>query len=132
MSRFALFYCNTNIIVEIGVGALFFVPPLTEMFHFSGLAPSTITGTRLFGITQIGFPHSEITGSKVASHLPDAYRRHATSFITVISQGIHHSLITYFLLPCSEHEVFYYCGCVSNRYRFYVSLFPYNLFFSCS
>ncbi len=49
----------------------------------------------LFRITEIEFPHSEITGSKVASHLPDAYRRHATSFIALISQGIRHSLITY-------------------------------------
>jgi hypothetical protein len=29
-----------------------------------------------------GFPHSDISGSKVARHLPEAYRRHAASFIT--------------------------------------------------
>ncbi len=28
-----------------------------------------------------GFPHSEISGSKVARHLPKAYRSYATSFI---------------------------------------------------
>ena len=28
-----------------------------------------------------GFPHSDISGSKVARHLPEAYRSHATSFI---------------------------------------------------
>ena len=39
------------------------------------------------------FPHSEISGSKVARHLPEAYRSHATSFIASISQGIHHLLI---------------------------------------
>ena len=50
---------------------------------------------RLLRINTIEFPHSEIAGSKVASHFPDAYRRHATSFIALISQGIHHSLITY-------------------------------------
>jgi hypothetical protein len=38
----------------------------------------------------LGFPHSEIFGSKVARHLPEAYRRHATSFIAVLCQGIHH------------------------------------------
>jgi hypothetical protein len=27
------------------------------------------------------FPHSEISGSKVAMHLPEAYRSYATSFI---------------------------------------------------
>ena len=29
----------------------------------------------------MGFPHSDIFGSKVARHLPEAYRRHAASFI---------------------------------------------------
>ena len=38
----------------------------------------------------MGFPHSEISGSKVARHLPGAYRRHATSFIAFESLGIHH------------------------------------------
>ena len=39
---------------------------------------------------RLGFPHSEIPGSQVASHLPGAYRRHATSFIASISRDIHH------------------------------------------
>ena len=46
----------------------------------------------------IGFPHSEIPGSQVANHLPEAYRRHATSFIVSISQGILHLLVN-FVLP---------------------------------
>lgn len=51
-------------------------------------------------MTPVGFPHSDITGSKVARHLPDAYRRHATSFIASKSQGIHHApLITAFYSP---------------------------------
>ena len=40
-----------------------------------------------------GFPHSDIFGSKVARHLPEAYRRHAASFIVFQSQGIHHMLL---------------------------------------
>ncbi len=36
-----------------------------------------------------GFPHSEISGSKVARHLPEAYRSRATPFIATSSQGIH-------------------------------------------
>ena len=36
------------------------------------------------------FPHSEIFGSKVARHLPEAFRRQAASFIALWSQGIHH------------------------------------------
>ena len=58
------------------------------MFHFSGFAPNQVIGRR--GITHDRFPHSEIPGSKVARHLPEAYRSHATSFIASISQGIHH------------------------------------------
>jgi hypothetical protein len=42
-----------------------------------------------------GFPHSEIFGSKVARHLPEAYRRHATSFVAISSQGIHHTLLNF-------------------------------------
>ena len=34
------------------------------------------------------FPHSEIPGSKFASQLPETYRRHATSFIASLRQGI--------------------------------------------
>jgi len=41
-------------------------------------------------LSRVGFPHSEIPGSKVGSHLPEAYRRHPTSFIASISQGILH------------------------------------------
>ena len=37
------------------------------------------------------FPHSDIFGSKVARHLPEAYRRHAASFIAFSSLGIHHT-----------------------------------------
>jgi len=39
------------------------------------------------------FPHSEIPGSQVAKHLPEAYRSHATSFIAFRSQDILHLLL---------------------------------------
>ncbi len=39
----------------------------------------------------MGFPHSEISGSKVAKHLPEAYRSYAASFIVTMCQGIHHT-----------------------------------------
>ena len=39
----------------------------------------------------MGFPHSEISGSQVATHLPEAYRSYATSFIAVSCQGILHT-----------------------------------------
>ncbi|MBI2035777.1 MAG: hypothetical protein HYT12_03825 [Candidatus Liptonbacteria bacterium] len=31
----------------------------------------------------IELPHSEISGSQVATHLPEAYRRYAASFIAL-------------------------------------------------
>ena len=34
------------------------------------------------------FPHSEIPGSQVATHLPEAYRCYAASFIATLCQGI--------------------------------------------
>ena len=49
-------------------------------------------------VCSIGFPHSEISGSQVATHLPEAYRSYATSFIVFLSQGIHHTLLILFLL----------------------------------
>ena len=53
-------------------------------------------GWRYGNITCHGLPHSDIAGSKVARHLPDAYRSHATSFIAFLCQGIHHTpLVTY-------------------------------------
>ncbi len=48
-------------------------------------------------VYQSGFPHSEISGSKVAWHLPETYRRHATSFIAFFSLGIHHILLNFLL-----------------------------------
>ena len=49
------------------------------MFHFPRYASDV--EHQIIEIYSIGFPHSEISGSKVASHLTEAYRRHATSFI---------------------------------------------------
>ena len=43
----------------------------------------------------MGFPHSDIFGSKVARHLPEAYRRHAASIIAFSSQGIHHTPLNF-------------------------------------
>ena len=59
------------------------------MFYFPGYASSI--ARRITEVHSAGFPHSEIFGSKVARHLPEAYRRHATSFVAFSSQGIHHT-----------------------------------------
>ena len=54
-------------------------------------------------VYSIGFPHSDIPGSKVARHLPEAYRNHATSFIASTSQGIHHTPL---VLPRSKISIY--------------------------
>ena len=85
-------------------------PPLTEMFHFSGFAPGHSTGRQ--GSFPDGFPHSEIPGSKVAKHLPEAYRSHATSFIAAVSRGIHHLPINRFSwLVINNHLAFSLLSC---------------------
>jgi hypothetical protein len=50
------------------------IPPVTEMFQFTGFAPNTYVFSAGYS-RSCGFPHSEITGSKVVCHLTDAYRR---------------------------------------------------------
>ena len=59
------------------------------MFHFPRFASCIATGFPTF--LSGGFSHSDISGSKVAWHLPGAYRRHAASFIAFQSLGIHHT-----------------------------------------
>ena len=63
------------------------IPAGTEMFHFPACAPA-YTG---YWPTSVGFPHSDISESKVDWHLVEAYRSHSTSFIALVSQGIHHT-----------------------------------------
>ena len=58
------------------------------MFHFAEFAVQSYDRTDLV-YHQIGLPHSEISGSKVATHLPEAYRSYAASFIVILCQGIH-------------------------------------------
>ncbi len=40
-----------------------------------------------------GFPHSDISGSQATNRLPGAFRRLVTSFIAILSQGIHRALL---------------------------------------
>ena len=52
------------------------------MFYFAEFAVQSFDRTN-FAYREIEFPHSDIPGSKVATHLPEAYRSYATSFIAV-------------------------------------------------
>gem|GEM_PF-4081374 len=53
--------------------ALFSFPLGTEMFHFPRFARAASGAQR--SINCVRFPHSEIPGSQVACHFPEAYRR---------------------------------------------------------
>ena len=50
------------------------IPPVTEMFQFTGFARCTYGFSATYS-RSCGFPHSEIAGSKLVCQLPDAYRR---------------------------------------------------------
>ena len=78
---------------------------LLRCFTSAGFATQSFNRVD-FAYRKIRFPHSEIPGSKVAKHLPEAYRSHATSFIASISQGIHHLLLKYnfYLYPSSLNK----------------------------
>jgi hypothetical protein len=50
------------------------IPPVTEMFQFTGFAPFTYVFSKRYRRSG-GFPHSEIFGSMHICRLPEAYRR---------------------------------------------------------
>ena len=50
------------------------IPPVTEMFQFTGFAPYTYEFSARY-LLRGGFPHSEIAGSKLVCQLADTYRR---------------------------------------------------------
>ena len=50
------------------------IPPVTEMFQFTGFASHTYLFSMRYRLCG-GFPHSEIPGSKLDCQLPEAYRR---------------------------------------------------------
>ena len=74
-----------------------------------------------------GFPHSEIFGSKVAKRLPEAYRSHATSFIAVWCQGIHHTP----LIKSSWNSEFKKLDNFIPPHNFYVWDLSHHIIFMC-
>ncbi len=53
--------------------------------------------SQMIEVYSTGFPHSDISGSKVARHLPETFRSRATSFVVSSSQGIHHTPLGFLL-----------------------------------
>ncbi len=88
---------------NFAIASLFSIPPGTEMFYFPGYANQLKCWNKR--IMSLGFPHSDISGSKVVWHLPEAYRRHTASFIALLCQGIHHMLLTFPIRKCKNHNL---------------------------
>lgn len=76
---------------------------------------SFIIKIKIVEVYSTGFPHSEISGSKVAKHLPEAYRSTATSFIASYSQGIHRTPLN-FLLRNLKTTTLHYCREIHPAY----------------
>ena len=66
--------CSTFARHYLTESRLISIPPVTEMFPFTGFAPLTLEFSRRY-LLRGGFPHSEIFGSKHICRLPEAYRR---------------------------------------------------------
>ncbi len=70
-------------------------------------------------MNEMGFPHSEISGSKLVRQLPEAYRSHTTSFIVILCQGIHHTPLNFLI------------GNLRTTYKLYFSeniFYPYSIY----
>ncbi len=68
VSRFRLFPFRSPLLRE---SLLISLPPVTEMFHFTGLSSTTyVFSYGLSRLRETGFPHSEIAGSKVVCTSP--------------------------------------------------------------
>src|SRR3989344_3012538 len=86
--RFLVWAPPFSLAATWGIRILFLFLQLLECFTSLGMLSDHLCA----GMTEVysdGFPHSEIPGSRVATHLPEAYRRYATSFIAVLCLGIH-------------------------------------------
>ena len=88
-------------------------------------------------VCSIRFPHSEIPGSKVATHLPETYRSYATSFIAFSSQGIHHTPLfrpdkKCFIVPnfliVKEHGCYSQPGC-KQKFFVYIQIVNISFYF---
>ena len=58
----------------LGESRFISIPPVTEMFQFTGFASHTYEFSVKYS-RSCGFPHSDIAGSKLVCQLPDAFRR---------------------------------------------------------
>ena len=79
----------------LGNTYLFLFLLVLRCFTSQGLLSELALG--IISVYETGFPHSEISGSKVALHLPEAYRSNATSFFATFSQGIHRTPLNFLL-----------------------------------
>ncbi len=88
-ARFGLFPFRSPLLREYSpqiskfCGAFFLFLRLLRCFTSAGMLSDIRQSASIYH--RSGFPHSEIPGSKVATHLPEAYRSYATSFIAFLT-----------------------------------------------
>ena len=92
-NRFGLLRVRSPLLAEYNLFLFLWV-----LRCFTSPGALSILADRAIEVCSIRFPHSDISGSQVATHLPEAYRSYATSFIAMWCQGIHH-------LPLIVHSV---------------------------
>ncbi len=96
--RLAISFMEKALLLPIGVGGFFSLPRATKMFQFARYTPQALciqTWVRRY-FCRRGFPHSDIPGSQVGCHLPEAYRRlrRPSSFIDVKAFTIRPCVLT--------------------------------------
>lgn len=86
--RFGLICFRSPLLTEF---LLVSFPRGTEMFHFPRYTYAI--NLHIIEVHSMRFPHSEILGSNIVRHIPQAYRRHTASFVAILNQGIHRMLL---------------------------------------
>lgn len=95
------------------------LPLGTEMFHFPRCA-SVIR--QITALQQWGFPIRTFPVITVDCHLTGTFRRHSTSFIALLSLGIHHTLFhscKEYCTPLARYVVFTYVDFLYTAVQFF-------------
>ncbi len=112
----------------------------TEMFHFPRFPPHILCiQIWVIEFYSTGFPHSDISGSKVVCHLPEAFRRLPRPSSAPRCQAIHRTPLRAMAIrspifrsetEAAQMQLFSYCNCV--LYALHVELVDmFYAFFCC-
>ena len=103
--RFGLFRFRSPLLTE---SISFYIPPVTEMFHFTGYrsAIPMYSGWSHLGLTRWGYPIQRSPDHSVLA-APRSLSQLIASFIACWHQGIHHVLlVAYFILRFLKSQLY--------------------------